>query len=519
MSLAHLPYRWRRVVVILFILAALALVGQLLVYFHYAAALFRFPFDYDQGEGYELYDTVLYSQGRWPYQDSQVFPFYSSIYPPLFHLITVPWVWVFGPQMWTGRVVGFTASLIAAAAIGWAVHRASRNSVIAAFSGLTFLASNYTFHIGPLFRQHMTMVMFETLAMVALARAGDRADWHKSRACWAAMTLLLAAGYTKQLALASVMAALTFLFLRGPRRAVLTGLGLTAVAGGLFLWINHVTQGWWFVSIIRANINEFHVAQALGFYRQWVGLHLLIALAALGRVLYETYAACLSVYAVWFVFAFANSVLSGKFGSGESYFVTATAAACVVSGIAVAAVWRRSAGWAPRWATALALAIPLLYLAQTRLTLHIYTTGPLYGPMARVLGVAGNNGDYKDYYDSQGYTQLGPRPKRADHAAGEAIAALARNAPGPVFSEEAGFLFQADKPVVTEGHTQLVMYQAGLFDPAQEIAMINDKAFGLVILRAQFYPPPVLAALGANYQPTTEIRMNGFVYRILEPRP
>jgi hypothetical protein len=225
------------------------------------------------------------------------------------------------------------------------------------------------------------------------------------------------------------------------------------------------------------------------------------------------------VYAVWFVFAFANSVLSGKFGSGESYFVTATAAACVVSGIAVAAVWRRSTGWAPRWATALALAIPLLYLVQTRLTLHIYTTGPLYGPMARVLGVAGNNGDYKDYYDSQGYTQLGPRPKRADHAAGEAIAALARNAPGPVFSEEAGFLFQAGKPVVTEGHTQLVMYQAGLFDPAQEIAMINDKAFGLVILRAQFYPPPVLAALGANYQPTTEIRMNGFVYRILEPRP
>jgi hypothetical protein len=244
--------------------------------------------------------------------------------------------------MWTGRVVGFTASLIAAAAIGWAVHRTSRNSVIAAFSGLTFLASNYTFHIGPLFRQHMTMVMFETLAMVALARAGERADWHKSRACWAAMTLLLAAGYTKQLALASVLAALTFLFLRGPRRAVLTGLGLTAVAGGLFLWINHVTEGWWFVSIIRANINEFQVAQALGFYRQWVGLHLLIALAALGRVLYETYAACLSVYAVWFVFAFANSVLSGKFGSGESYFVTATAAACVVSGIAVAAVWRRS---------------------------------------------------------------------------------------------------------------------------------------------------------------------------------
>ena len=63
------------------------------------------------------------------------------------------------------------------------------------------------------------------------------------------------------------------------------------------------------------------------------------------------------------------------------------------------------------------------------------------------------------------------------------------------------------------------MYQAGLFDPAQEIEMINRKAFGLIIFRAQFYPPPVLQAIGANYQPKTEIRMNGFLYRILEPRP
>jgi hypothetical protein len=80
-------------------------------------------------------------------------------------------------------------------------------------------------------------------------------------------------------------------------------------------------------------------------------------------------------------------------------------------------------------------------------------------------------------------------------------------------------MFAAGKPVVTNPFVQLVMYQAGLFDPAEEIAMINRKEFGLVILRAQFYPPPVLAALGANYRPLTEIRMNGFTYRILEPRP
>jgi len=79
-------------------------------------------------------------------------------------------------------------------------------------------------------------------------------------------------------------------------------------------------------------------------------------------------------------------------------------------------------------------------------------------------------------------------------------------------------MFRAGKPVVTNPFPQLVMYQAGLFNPANEIAMIQQHAFGLVILRAQFYPPPVLQALGANYKPMTEIHMNGFLYRILEPR-
>ncbi len=540
LGIDHLPRGWRWIVSVLFALAALALIGQLLVYFHYAAALFRFPFDYDQGEGFELHDTVLHAQGEWPYRDSQIFPFYTSIYPPLFHWLTVPLVWIFGPQMWTGRVIGFAASLVTAGAIGWGVWRASGNRVVAAFSGLTFLASNYTFHIGPLFRQHMTMVMFETLAIVALAQFGPLAaetakDAEKEKpkqnsalsahsavkqwGFWLGLIFLLAAGFTKPLALATVLAGLAFLFLRGPRRAILTGAGLAVVAGGLFLWINHATEGWWYVSLIRANINKFDVAQALSLYRQWASLHLVVFLVAAGRLIYETYFDRLSAYAVWFVFALANGALSGKFGAGESYFVTTTAAACVLSGIVLAEVWKRSAHWNQRWATALALAVPLLYLFQTRLTLHTYTTGPVYGPIARALGVAGNNGDNQDYYDSQGYTQLGPRPTRADHEAGRAIADLARRAPGPVFSEEAGFVLAAGKPVVTNAFPQLMMYQAGLFDPAQEIDMINDRAFGLVILRAQFYPPPVLSALGANYQPKTEIRMNGFTYRLLEPRP
>src|SRR5690606_16506953 len=101
--------------------------------------------------------------------------FYSSNYPPLFHVVTVPLIWLFGPQYWTGRLVSFLGTLITAGAIAYAVsgiglpQKSARRWWLAALSGLAFLASNYVYHVGPLFRQHMFMVMFETLAVVVLA--------------------------------------------------------------------------------------------------------------------------------------------------------------------------------------------------------------------------------------------------------------------------------------------------------------------------------------------------------------
>ncbi|HOU41276.1 MAG TPA: hypothetical protein PK829_08415, partial [Promineifilum sp.] len=44
-------------------LALAAFISYLVVYVIYAVQLLRFPFDYDQGEGFELMDTILFSHG------------------------------------------------------------------------------------------------------------------------------------------------------------------------------------------------------------------------------------------------------------------------------------------------------------------------------------------------------------------------------------------------------------------------------------------------------------------------
>ncbi|MBL8147324.1 MAG: hypothetical protein JNL34_13145, partial [Anaerolineae bacterium] len=62
---------------LLMTIAISLLVFHTVVYTLFAANLIQFPFDYDQGEGFELVDTILFSRGQWPYRDTDVFPFYS----------------------------------------------------------------------------------------------------------------------------------------------------------------------------------------------------------------------------------------------------------------------------------------------------------------------------------------------------------------------------------------------------------------------------------------------------------
>src|SRR5581483_12022776 len=146
---------------ILLTAATALMLFHLIVFVIYSLSLAAFPFDYDQGEGFELNDTILLSQGQLPYRNNEIYPFYASNYPPLYHVVLVPFVWLFGAQYWYGRIAGFVATLIIAGAIAYAVQRETRHRPVAVLAGMAFIASNYVYHIGPLFRQHIFMVMLE----------------------------------------------------------------------------------------------------------------------------------------------------------------------------------------------------------------------------------------------------------------------------------------------------------------------------------------------------------------------
>lgn len=503
-------------------LAACAALGfSLLVYLLYAANLIAFPYDYDQGEGFELQDTVLFSRFQLPYRDTENFPFYASNYPPLFHILAAPFVWLFGPAYWYGRLLGFLASLVSAFAIVYAVYRdGGRRRWIALLSGLAFLSSNFVYHIGPLYRQHTMMVTFETLAMVALASSFPRRD---RRGIALGLLLLICAGYTKQLAAISAAAAFAWMFLRSPMRAIRWSLAFGVFGAAIFLWLNLASDEQWWLQAIVANVNAFIPAQATGLFVLWFKLHGFLLAPALLLVAYELYFERLSVYSLWFVFsACLGGVASGTWGAGDSYLVTSIAAICILSGIGFSRALATDSSL-PRPFSAARFAslvvIPLLYLGYARATLKLPTAG-MFAPLAEVLGVEANMRG--DFYDSAtflvgGYARIGYFLTDADWQAGAEIVRLIGETEGPVLSEEAGFAIAAGRDVVTNPTQLRNLHLAGYFHGEQLIDMIERGEFAIVILRAQFYPPTVLEAIHARYQLSHTIHMNGFDYSILYP--
>jgi len=527
---------------ILAVLAVLIFVGYVVVYAAYAVNLFRWPFDYDQGEGFELNDAILFAQGEWPYRDNATYPYYASNYPPLFHLFIVPLLPLFGPRLIAGRLLSFIATLVTAGTICLIVRRRSKGWFIPAISGLAFLASNYIYQIGPLCRLHMTMVMFETLAIAFIAEFEH--PKHGTRNLVIGLVMILLAGYTKQMAIFAAAAALGYIFLRDIKKALVAGLGLLVVAGGIFWLLNLATNGQWWINTIQANVNEFDYRQTLFLLGQWFRLHPVLIIFGGGYLVWELFWDRLSAYSLWLFFAAGLGLLSGKWGAGFGYFASAIAAACVTSGLALGRLqsaaslgpraiagpatlrstqWLRTAlNRRARWAPALlTVLIPTLYLVQASRTLHLPTAGPVFGPVARLLGVSDRvvEGDCTtfDYHDAMGYTQLGHLVTEADLAAGQEILDYARTSDGPVFSEEAMFSLLVGQPVVTNPTQLLNLYKNDMLDTSDMIARIEAQEFGVVIFRAQFYPSPVLEAIGQNYQPVDHICMNGFYYRILWP--
>lgn len=459
-----------------------------LVYAQFAVQLSNFPFDLDQGEGYDAWSGWLINLGQLPYTDNSAFPYYSSNYPPLWsYLVSIPMAW-FGPGLAAARIVSTLSAIAAAAVIGVAAQRLSGRALAGVLAAGFFLASPYVFHTTPLARVN-------GLALLAAVSGLTLLEVPTPRRALLGTLVLVAALFAKPTAVDAVVAGLVALLVRRPRLG-LAAAGVVAAIGGAGLYVlMQLTNGAFWLNVVAGNANPFDAGQLGAYLANFSLLHCVLLAMAAAECVWMLRRRCWSPWALYAVAAGLATLGVGKWGAGESYFLGSIAAASVLSAVWVARFLGSAPAPRPRVAVGAALFIQALLLSHAALS-ALLPWLPDRGPQGQLLGHA---------------------PTIEDAQAARLISTEVRQARGPALSEDPSFAVAAGKPLIGNATHLRNLYRAGLWDPAPMVDDLRAHRYAIVILDAELYPEPVLAAIGQFYFLDHSIRVNSATYRVFLP--
>lgn len=243
------------------------------------ALFFRFTLDY--GEAPLVDQALRLANGQNIYRKALSTPPYTiSNYPPLYPLAMAPFVALFGPAFWPGRLISALSALATALFLAQIVRAQTGERAAGRVAAVVFLAIPFVVSWSSLARVDLLALALSTAGLAVLSR---RAATHSGLIAGA--LLLVAAIYTRQsYGLAAPLAACVWLWKRyGWRRAALLAGIVGAVGLLLFVTLNLATQGGFFFNIVTANVNPFGLERLLHHWREVRRLMpLLLGLGALG---------------------------------------------------------------------------------------------------------------------------------------------------------------------------------------------------------------------------------------------
>lgn len=454
------------------LILALALGRALWLFLDYMRILIAFPYNVDYGEG-PILDQVMRLarfQTLYPTDLSQP-PFRVGNYPPLYHLLQLPFAWLFGPAFWYGRLINLLSILATALFIALALYTLSRDWMSAVIAGLLLPAIPFILHWSG-------FVRVDSLALaVSWAGLFFTVRWSERRSgIIAAALCLTAAIYTRQsYGLAAPFAAFVWLLRHQSRRRAFE---LAAWTGGvsalLFLALNGLTRGGFYFHIITANVNPFFWDTVKHYQRQiWDHMPYLVVAGGvyfIGAVWTRHPAWWLG--APYLLAATASAITIGKDGSNVNYLYEFSAALAFVVGAFLNWIGRAWEGkrWAGRrWGV---LLVGLIFL--------IFQVDELY------------HWNRSDYYRWP--------TERARYQADEIaqMAKMVQEAQGPVLADEfMGLIPLAGKELVFQPFEFKQLATAKIWDETPFINALYDHQYALILL----YDPPGWDSRHARWTP------------------
>ena len=467
-------------------LAAVALVWalgrSLLLFLDYMRILITFPFNVDYGEGPILAQVMRLSHGQNIYPtDLTSLPFTIGNYPPFYHLLQLPFAWIFGPAFWYGRVINLLSQLAAVVFIALTLYTVTNDSLAAAVGGALLLAIPYILQWSGFVRVDAFALGISWAGLFVIARWPQQRKGLVVAALWLTVAIFTRQSY----GLAAPFAAFVWLLSHKPRRRAFE---LAAWTGGfslaLFVLFNLLSAGGFYFNVISANVNPFTWLSVKDYVTQlWVHMGYLLVTS----LIYLALALWLQQKVWWLAAPYllastASAITIGKAGSNVNYLFELSAALAFIAGAFLAwpGVTLDGSKWVGRrWG--LKLVMMVLLVLQINGLYH-WTL--------------------KDYYSWPVNRALWERDSIAR------MAHLVAQAEKPVLADEfMGLIPLEGKPLVFQPFEFKQLVTGGLWDQTPMIAAINSRQFDLILLydpptwksRQERWTPQQLRAIESNY--------------------
>lgn len=430
--------------------------------------IIRFAYPVDFGEGALLDQSIRLARFVPLYRnDLSVPPYIVDNYPPLYALIQVPFVWLFGPSYWYGRVISCLSILVVALLIGCILYTLTGDKLAGVIGGALLLAYPYILYWSALDRIDALALAFSSAGLYAVVRYGQ----HRKGVIVGSL-LFTAAIYTRQsyALVAPLTAFIWLLSVKQYRRtAQLTGVTL-ALTLGLFAFLDFLTQGGFFFHIVTANVNIFSWGLVWAYVKTVLvqmpfmviaGLFVSVGLLLLGEVKHSP---------AWWIIApyMCGSLLTaatiGKIGSNVNYLFELMVAFCLAVGMLIALTRTN------KWVRALvfaALAIQVYALVNWSQAGFLRDTTKLAAPMGELYS-------------------------------------MVQTAPGIVVADEAiGMIPLSGRELYIQPFAQKQLVDAGLWDQRPFIEAIKRGEFSMILLykdwRSDRWTDEMLLAIKSSY--------------------